>query len=162
MKMETRSVEAPQQIHIVNPTLKRLDVLVGEWDMEISGISFMPDPPARVRGKVSFEWIESGAFLLVHSGTDLGVPPAAIEVIGCDESAETYTMLYFDSRGVSRVCEMILKDGIWKIWRNSQGFSQRFTGTFSRDGNTITGSWEKQTDGVNWEHDFDLTYTKIE
>ena len=87
--------------------------------------------------------------------------PSAVEIIGCDETAESFTLLYFDSRGVSRVCEMMLKDGLWKIWRTSPGFSQRFTGTFSPDGNTITSSWERLTEGVNWEHDFDLTYTKI-
>jgi hypothetical protein len=57
---------------------------------------------------------------------------------------------------------MILKDGIWKIWRNWPGFSQRFSGIFSSDGNTIHASWEKMTDGVTWEHDFDIKYTKIE
>jgi hypothetical protein len=37
---------------------------------------------------------------------------------------------------------------------------QRFTGTFSEDGNTITGAWEKCPDGVEWEHDFALTYRR--
>ncbi len=37
-------------------------------------------------------------------------------------------------------------------------FGQRFTGTFSADGNTITGAWEKRFDGGEWEHDFALIY----
>jgi hypothetical protein len=41
-------------------------------------------------------------------------------------------------------------------------FSQRFTGTFSVDANTITGVVEKSSDSVHWEHDFDLTFTKGE
>jgi len=52
-------------------------------------------------------------------------------------------------------------DGVWKLWRDAPGFSQRFTGTFSDDGRTIKGRWEKSGDGAQWDHDFDLTYTKV-
>jgi len=38
---------------------------------------------------------------------------------------------------------------------------QRFTGTFSADGKIIEGRWETSRDGSSWEHDFDLTYTKV-
>jgi hypothetical protein len=37
----------------------------------------------------------------------------------------------------------------------------RFTGTFSDDGDTIGGTWEKSFDGSNWEHDFNLTYRRV-
>ncbi len=56
---------------------------------------------------------------------------------------------------------MSMHDGVWKIWRDAPGFSQRFTGPFSDDGNVVTAQWEKSFDGANWEHDFDLTYKKI-
>jgi hypothetical protein len=55
---------------------------------------------------------------------------------------------------------MSLRDGVWKLWRDAPGFSQRFTGTFNADGNTITGSIESSRDGAHWEHDFDLTYSR--
>jgi hypothetical protein len=70
-------------------------------------------------------------------------------------------MLYFDSRAVSRIYQMSLSDGVWKLWREAPSFSQRFTGTFSDDGRIIRDRWEKSTDGSQWEHDFDLTYTKV-
>ena len=40
-------------------------------------------------------------------------------------------------------------------------FSQRFTGTFDDDHNTIVGRWEISSDGSTWNHDFDLTYTRL-
>ena len=40
-------------------------------------------------------------------------------------------------------------------------FSQRFTGEFSPDGNTITGTWEID-EGSGWRKDFDLTYTRAD
>jgi len=52
-------------------------------------------------------------------------------------------------------------EGVWKLWRNSPGFSQRFEGHFSADRNTITARWEKSFDGSTWEHDFDLMYSKV-
>jgi hypothetical protein len=70
-------------------------------------------------------------------------------------------MLYFDSRGVSRIYQMSLSVGVWKLWRDFPGFSQRFTGTFSDDKNVLTARWEKSTDGSKWEHDFNITYKKV-
>lgn len=81
--------------------------------------------------------------------------------MGPDEAAGTYRMLYYDSRAVSRIYRMTFSGGIWTLWRDFPGFSQRFHGTFSEDGKIITARWEKSGDGSNWEHDFDLTYTKV-
>jgi len=53
-------------------------------------------------------------------------------------------------------------EGLNQLWRDAPGFSQRLTGTFSDDGQTITCRLEKSSDDVHWEHDFDLTYTKVE
>jgi hypothetical protein len=56
--------------------------------------------------------------------------------------------------------------GVRNLLRNSADFtplefSQRFLGTFSDDRNTIAGRWESSSDGSDWEHDFDLTYTRV-
>jgi hypothetical protein len=49
-----------------------------------------------------------------------------------------------------------------EAWRDSPDpFPQRFTGTFSDDGRTITGRWEKAEDGSNWDVDFDGTYRRV-
>jgi len=40
-------------------------------------------------------------------------------------------------------------------------FSQRYTGTFTDNGNTIRGAWETSDDGVNWRKDFDLTHVRV-
>src|SRR5258706_11597965 len=162
MRTEIKDVVSNQSASKPNPSLKGLEILVGEWDTEMSDMSFVPDPSARFRGHAYFQWLEGGAFLIMYMGGELGgAPSSAIEVIGRDESAYGYSVLYFDSRGISRIYQMSLGGSEWKLWRNSPEFSQRFTGTFSDDGNTIAARWEKSTDGVRWEHDFNLTYTKV-
>jgi hypothetical protein len=66
-----------------------------------------------------------------------------------------------DARGVYRVYQMSTVDGVWKLWRDSPGFFQRFTGTFGDDGDSIGGGWEKSPDGSNWETDFEVTYARV-
>jgi hypothetical protein len=150
---------AKQQQLKLNPALKQLEVLVGDWDMEISGASFLPNPQAKVHGPVSFKWIENGAFLIMCQG-DKGTPQAKW-LIGRDDSTNFYKVLYFDARGVSRVYEMSFKNDVLKIWRNSPHFSQRYKGVISKNRNTITAEWEKSTDGKEWEHDFNIKYTRL-
>jgi hypothetical protein len=87
-------------------------------------------------------------------------PRDGLAVIGAATS-ETFAQHYYDSRGVHRIYEMSLKDGVWELWRDSPGFAQRFTGRFRDDGQVIEGIWEKSEDGSRWEHDFDMIYRKI-
>jgi hypothetical protein len=136
-----------------NPTLKRLEALIGEWEVEV------PQFPGQ-RGQATFQWLEGGAFLRFHS--DAPDPaPSATWIIGRDDSSENYSTLYYDSRGVSRVYQMSFSEGVWKLWREAPGFWQRFSGTISDDGGTIRGAWEKSRDGSTWEHDFDLIYIRV-
>lgn len=156
---DNSDVQAEQQPTKWNSALERLGVFVGEWNLEFT--EFHADLSAVARGRSSFRWLEGGAFLLQHADVPNTDFPREIAVIGPDHEAETYCMLYFDSRGVSRIYKMTLSGGIWTIWREFPGFSQRFLGTFSDDSNVITGRWEKSSDGSNWELDFSLTYTKV-
>jgi len=107
-----------------------------------------------------------GEYLFQHSEIPHPDFPDSISIIAVDADGEAYTQHYFDSRGVVRVYAMALSDGRWTLVRDAPDFtpldfSQRFRGTFAADGNTIDGAWETAKDGVHWEHDFDLTYTKI-
>ena len=128
----TNCTQAHQQPPEPNPALEHLNALVGEWTVE--GTTVPSYPPLAVRGRVAFEWLPGGYFLAQR--WDVAHPdfPDGIAIIGSDASAEAYRQHYFDSRGVFRVYEMSLRDNVWKLWRGSPDFSQRFTGTFSDDG----------------------------
>ncbi len=96
----------------------------------------------------------------------LPAAPDGIAIIGPDRDGDGYLQHYFDSRGVARLYEMTFGDGVWTLRRDSPDFSpldfsQRFTGEFSDDGNTIAGRWEIAKGGPNFELDFELTYTRI-
>jgi hypothetical protein len=139
-----------------------LDAFIGEWSMEAK---FPGAPPADTRGRVVFEWMPGRQFLAERWEVAHPDAPDGIAIIGVDHDGKGYLQHYFDSRGVARVYEMSLGDGVWKLWRTSPDFtplefSQRFTGTFRDDGKTIDGRWEISHDGSTWELDFELTYAK--
>jgi hypothetical protein len=144
-------------------TLEPLTPLVGEWRLLAA---FGDEPPADVGARVTFEWLPGGRFLGQRWEVPIPEAPDGIAIIGPDPRREgSYLQHYFDSRGVARVYRMSLEGGVWKLWRDEPDlspldFSQRFTGTFSNDGQTIAGAWEICHDGTTWEHDFDLTYVK--
>ena len=144
-----------------NPALENLAVLIGRWEMELSNAAFLPNPSATVKGKVSFEWLEDGAFLVIRMGDRLSEAPHAIWLIHRDDSSSQYKVFYYDDRKVSRIYEMSFSNNIWKLWRETSDFSQRFEGNLSPDGNKILAKWEKSSDGQKWEHDFDVTYTRL-
>ena len=151
---------AQMSSHQHNPALKHLEPLVGDWEMELSNAAFLPDPTDTAKGHVTFEWVQDGAFLVMRMGDKPPRTPDAIWLISRDESTPDYTVLYYDSRSVSRVYKMSFSESVWRMWRESAGFWQRYEGKLSKNGNTITAHWEKSSDGTKWEHDFNITYTR--
>jgi hypothetical protein len=146
-----------QKASIPNPALEPFRVLLGNWNT--TGTHGLV-PNTILHGHTSFEWLEGGAFLMMRSEIEDPRFPQGIAIIGSDDTQEEYYMLTFDERGVSRKYEVTLHDDIWKWWRNAPSFFQRYEGTIVDEGNAIIGKGELSKDGVSWEKDLDLTYTR--
>ena len=143
---------------IPNQELKPLSFLVGEW----TTVGSHPMLPGKtLHGRTSFAWADGGAFLIMRSEIDEAEVPSGIAVIGTDVDSKECSMLYFDERGVSRRYLVALRSDRWHWWRDTPGFSQRFTGTLADGGNRIVGKGELCRDGVTWEGDLQLTYTRV-
>lgn len=144
--------------------LEALRPLVGEWRMVPT---FEGMPPIEMGSPVTFEWMPGEQFLVQRWTIPIPEAPDGIAIIGPDPKRDgQYLQHYFDQRGVARIYKMSFADGVWQLWRDEADFSpldfsQRYTGTLSDDGTTITGAWEICHDGTTWEHDFSLTYTKV-
>ena len=141
-----------------SPELAALDVLVGEWRVEVP----FPDAPV---GRLEMSWTLDGRYLHQRSEVpDTGIPDSMC-LIGRGENG--YVQHYFDSRGVTRVYRMTLEGGVWTLSRTEADFSpldfaQRYVGTISADGDTVEGRWETSHDGGGtWEVDFPITYTRV-
>src|ERR1700726_3306501 len=99
MQMDTESARA---------ALSKLEVLVSEWRMQAS----LADAPA---GLTMFEWLTGGQFLVQRWEVPHPQAPDGIAIIGLAPEGGGYTQHYFDSRGVARVYEMGLGDGVWTL-----------------------------------------------
>jgi hypothetical protein len=140
-----------------NPALKAFDFLVGQWRTEGSH----PMLPGRVlHGRASFEWAEGGAFLIWRSEMEEPEIPSGIAIFGTDVDTKECSFLYFDERGVSRRYLVALRNDQWHWWRDTAGFSQRFTATLEDDGRRMVGRGELNR-GHGWEADLQLTYVRI-
>src|ERR1035441_10308640 len=81
-----------------NAAQNRLRPMIGTW----AWTGRHPYLPGRTfRGQASFEWIEGGAFLVMHTSGDDPIP-AGVAIFGTDDAESQAHMLYFDERGVSR------------------------------------------------------------
>jgi hypothetical protein len=138
-----------------NSELEQLQALVGTWITEATHPLL---PSSVIRGRATFEWLEGERFLIQRSCNDHPEVPDAIAVTGFTD--DQLSMHYFDSRGVYRVYAVSMSDGVWKFWRDAPGFSQRYAGTFSDDGATITARGQLSRDGSTWEDDLGITYRR--
>jgi hypothetical protein len=137
-----------------DPALDRLDALLGEWDTEATH----PLLPDVIRGRATFEWLAGRRFLIWRSETSPGIP-SSIAIIGGANTAAAWPMHYFDERGITRVYQVSMDGGIWRVWRDHPGFSQRLSGVFEDGGRTIRMTSELQQDGP-WKPDLQATYRR--
>jgi hypothetical protein len=153
MEMPSRSSE-----------LQRLDVLVGQWEVEVT---LVRDPPITMRGgRTSFEWAVDDRFLIQRTDAPDRTTPSSLSILAYDDDRRAFTMHYFDSRGVVRVYAMTFENGVWTLLREKADFSplpfsQRFTARLEDGGATIRGVWEKTNDQGAWEPDLELIYRRV-
>jgi len=129
--------------------------LVGRWETEATHRLM---PGVVINGYSVFEWLEDQRFLIQRSHYDHPDIPDAVTVTGVLDGQAT--MHYFDPRGVHRVFAVGLSEQTWRYWNETPGFSQRFTGRFSDDGDRIDGIVQLRQDGVTWEDDLAITYRR--
>ena len=136
--------------------MEGLEPLVGEWTTEV----VMPGSDEVLPGQMSVERLEGGGYLIQRWTMEDPRFPRGITVIGPDRSGELIVQHYFDSRGVARVYEISLENGVLRLSRDDEDFAQRYTGRFSDDGSAIEGAWERTEEDGTWVHDFDITFRR--
>ena len=133
---EANNAQAHQQPPRPNPNLKNLDRLVGTWEMS-----------GEVQGKVTFEWMEGGFFLIQHVDLEHhGQEIRGIEIIGHErgfgaEPSEEIKSRFYSNTGDTLDYVYELEGGALTIWAGEKGSPAYAKGTFSEDGNTGSGEW---------------------
>ena len=112
------------EANVPNPALKALDFLIGEWRT----VGSHPALPGKaLSGKTSFSWHEGGAFLVMRTQVDEPQFPDGIAIIGSDDSASRYSMIYFDQRGISRIFDVTVGHHMVNWRRDDPDFAQSIT-----------------------------------
>ena len=140
-----------------NPALAPLDRALGIWTVTGSH----PYLQGRtLRGRVTFERIEGGAFVRMHSKLEDREIPEGVAIFGTDGAGDACTLLYFDERGVARRYEVVLRADGFSWSRDDPKFAQRFQVTLASDGNTMEGEGTMKKEGSDWEPDLRLSYVR--
>jgi hypothetical protein len=146
-----------------HPSLAVLEPLVGEWVAEFDDPGH---PGTSVRATTTFRWMAGGRFLIQDASAPAPFPTGHCLIGRADPDDEKSTLIqhYFDSRGIVRKYDMTFDGRTWTLERKADDeddFDQRFRGTISEDGATLTGTWEiSEGPGRPLEHDFDVEYRK--
>src|SRR5437764_15027715 len=75
---------------IPNPALKPIEVLVGEW--QTTGFHrYLTD--SILHGRTSFDRLEGGAYLIMHSEIDDHNVPSGVAIFGREDVPKKYSML---------------------------------------------------------------------
>jgi Pyridoxamine 5'-phosphate oxidase len=143
------------QSHTPLPELAGWQRLIGRWETQATHPLL---PGAVVRGHATLEWLDGRQFVILRWHYDHPEIPDAIAITGVTDGQ--LCMHYFDYRGVYRLLAVSLDNGHWRFWRDAPGFSQRFTGILSADGDTITGQGQLSRDGSRWADDLAITYRR--
>ncbi len=134
----TDDFQVYQQPTEPSPDLKSLGILVGTWD--VSG--------PEIQGRVTFEWMEGGFFLIQRIDLDhAGRRIKGIEIIGHErpfgaEPGEEIRSRFYSNMGDTLDYVYELEGVHLKIWAGERDSPAYFEGTFSADDDTITGRGE--------------------
>jgi hypothetical protein len=119
-----------------NPDLQILNRLVGTWEMS-----------GEVQGRVTFEWMEGGFFLIQRVDLEqYGQRIKGLEIIGHErlfgaEPSEDIRSRFYSNMGDTLDYVYELEGDTLTIWAGEKGSPAYAKGTFGEDGNTGSGEW---------------------
>jgi len=143
--------------HISDTALERLEVLVGRWRTE--GQTSDASGGDRIDAIDTYERLPGGALLhLVDARVGEDTVEGA-EIIGHDPDRNAYVTQYFGTDGPTAYEASLAQEGDSLTWR-MESKTTRFTGTFSANGNVISGHWELHDQSGDWQRWMDITLTK--
>jgi hypothetical protein len=136
MTDDNANAQDQQQPPEPQPDIKRLDRLAGTW--QVSG---------GAQGTITYEWMEGGFFLLQRIDLEqYGQPSTGIEIIGHErkfgeEPSEDIHSRFYDNMGNTLDYVYELEGDTLTIWGGEKGSPAYYKGTFSDDGDTVSGEW---------------------
>jgi hypothetical protein len=155
---ETTSIPVSQQPPQPDPALKRLEKLVGTWSLKGRTLDSKDD---NITGRVTINWLPGGFFLEQRGEMDLmGFTVHSLEIVGYDPSTKVFSSTVYSNMGaVPDRYHWDVQGNIVTHWDERS----KYTGTFSEDGNTLSGGWRPNEGREGHENvAYDATMTRVE
>ena len=135
------------------PLLLRLD---GTWRTEGHLVGQPLSAGTTLVAVDRYEWLPGLNLLAHYVAGHLGrTSVASFEVLAYNRGRKAYTSTSFDESGVPSTFAGLLRGREWTI----RGKTQRFRGTFAKDGISIAGTWDQKSDGT-WKPWLTITLRK--
>ncbi len=145
------------QLPLPNFALKRLEKLVGVWDIKGRTFDSQED---NITGRVVIEWMPGGFFLEQRGEMEIqGFKAQSLEILSYDSSADNFPSQVYSSMSGTPVVYYWNVDGN-RVTHWTKG--SRYTGTFSEDGNILSGGWRPDK-GIeqNAGNTYDAVMTRV-
>lgn len=120
-----------------HPNLRSLEPLVGTW--AVSGDA---------TGQTTYGWTEGGFFLVQHFDLIHGGRPVRgtefighLHPFGGQPSSDIHTRVYSFTDGMTLDYVYEVAGDTLTIWGGARGSSAFYRGTFSADGDSVSGGW---------------------
>ena len=124
-----------------------LYMLAGTWRTEGHLVGVPPGPKTTLAAVDRYEWVPGVDLLAHHVAGHLGrTSVASLEIWAYDRHRRAYATTSFDENGAPASFTSRLRGREWTI----RGEAQRFRGSFSKDGLSISGTWDQKT-GQSWK-----------
>lgn len=124
-----------------------LRALVGEWRTTITMRNADGSDGAVSTASDTYTWSANGKFVQHDVDAEMsGDRVQSMEIIALDPGGVGYTTRSYDPDGTFSDFKAELQGKSWQLL----GELQRFKGTFTDDGRTLSGEWEQNDGDGNW------------
>jgi hypothetical protein len=158
MTTDQTNIRTPQQSPEPDPALKRLNVLVGKWDIKGRTLHSEED---NVSGWVVFEWMLGGFFLQARGEINLmDSKIQSVEILAYDPWSQTFpAYVYTTMGGTVFLYYWDVQENLVIHWTDDS----KYTGRLSADGRVLTGGW-RPLEGreENLGNSYDAVMTRVE
>ena len=126
---------------------RALRLLSGTWRTDGQLVGPPPGPRTTLTAVDRYEWLPGLDLLAHHVSGHLGPESvASFEVWAWDRRRRAYVSTSFDEHGTTSTFRATLRGRRWSV----DGRTERFRGTFSADGATLSGTWDRKS-GRTWK-----------
>jgi hypothetical protein len=157
MTKRSSDSQAPEQLSKPNSALKRLEKLVGTWELVGRTLDSQED---NISGWATFEWMAGGFFLKSSGEINFkGLIIQSVEIIAYDAASETFpSNVYSNMSGTVLPYQWNVQGNNVTHWMESA----KYSGTLSEDGNTLSGGW-RPVDGKQSSENgaYDAVMTRV-